>query len=207
MKKLLAAASLAMMIATPAFAQMPGAADTSRIAAATYKVDGHHTQVVWSLNHMGFSVLYGMFGEMTGSLTLDPANPSAAKVVIDIPMSGSTTTSPGFTKHLASKDLLDVEKFPTAKFVSTSVVVDGQTAKINGDLTLKGVTKPVTLDATFGGEIEKHPFMQVPTLGFAAEGKFKRTDFGMALGPVGDEVTIRFDGEFLQQVAPAAPAA
>lgn len=99
MKKLLAAASMAMLIATPAFAQMPGAADTSRIAAATYKVDGHHTQVVWSLNHMGFSVLYGMFGEMTGSLTLDPANPAAAKVVIDIPMSGSTTTSPGFTKH------------------------------------------------------------------------------------------------------------
>ncbi|MNE38200.1 hypothetical protein D3C80_1320900 [compost metagenome] len=78
---------------------------------------------------------------------------------------------------------------------------------MTGDLTFLGVTKPVTLDATFGGEIEKHPFMQVPTIGFAAEGKFKRSDFGMPVGPVGDETTIRFDGEFLQQVAPAAPAA
>ena len=197
MKKLLAAASMAMLIATPAFAQMPGAPDTSRIAAATYKVDGHHTQVVWSLNHMGFSVLYGMFGEMTGSLTLDPANPSAAKVVIDIPMSGSTTTSPGFTKHLASKDLLDVEKFPTAKFVSTSVVVDGQTAKINGDLTLKGVTKPVTLDAKLTGA-GTNPMSKAATVGFEATAKIKRSDFGLgyALPVVGDDVDLKITAAF-----------
>lgn len=197
MKKLLAAASMAMLIATPAFAQMPGAADTSRIAAATYKVDGHHTQVVWSLNHMGFSVLYGMFGEMTGSLTLDPANPAAAKVVIDIPMSGSTTTSPGFTKHTASKDLLDVEKFPTAKFVSTSVVVDGQTAKINGDLTLKGVTKPVTLDAKLTGA-GTNPMSKAHTVGFEATAKIKRSDFGLgyALPVVGDDVDLKITAAF-----------
>ena len=200
MKKLLAAASLAMMIATPAFAQMPGAADTSRIAAATYKVDGHHTQVVWSLNHMGFSVLYGMFGEMTGSLTLDPANPSAAKVVIDIPMSGSTTTSPGFTKHLASKDLLDVEKFPTAKFVSTSVVVDGQTAKINGDLTLKGVTKPVTLTVT-SFQAMPHPMLKKDAIGANAYTMVKRSEFnaGKHAPYVGDDVRIDIAIEAIKQ--------
>ena len=191
MKKLLAAASMAMLIATPAFAQMPGAPDASRVAAATYKVDGHHTQVVWSLNHMGFSVLYGMFGEMTGSLTLDPANPSAAKVVIDIPMSGSTTTSPGFTKHLASKDLLDVEKFPTAKFVSTSVVVDGQTAKINGDLTLKGVTKPVMLTVS-SFHAMPHPMLKKDAIGANAWTVVKRSEFnaGKYAPYVGDEVRI-----------------
>ena len=78
---------------------------------------------------------------------------------------------------------------------------------VAGGAPFLGVTKPVTLDATFNGDLEKHPFMPVPAIGFAAEGKFKRTDFGMPLGPVGDEVTIRFDAEFVQEAAPAAPAA
>ena len=113
MKTLLAAAGVAaLLIATPAMAQTPGAPDVSRVAAATYKVDSNHTQVVWSLDHMGFSILYGMFGSMSGTLTLDPAKPEAAKVSIEIPMSGLTTTSAGFTKHLSGADFFDVEKFP-----------------------------------------------------------------------------------------------
>ena len=123
---------------------------------------------------------------------------TAAKVVIDIPMSGSTTTSPGFTKHLASKDLLDVEKFPTAKFVSTSVVVDGQTAKINGDLTLKGVTKPVTIEVEFNGA---GTVMGAYKAGFDGEATIKRSDFGInyALPAVSDEVKLHIEGEFVIQ--------
>src|SRR5690606_3793259 len=106
-----------------------------------------------------------------------------------------------------SKNFLNGGVFPQITFKSTQVELTGpRTAKVTGDLTFLGVTKPVTLDATFGGEIEKHPFMQVPAIGFAAEGSFKRSDFGMPVGPVGDEVTIRFDGEFIKEAAPAAAA-
>lgn len=198
MKKLLAAASLAVtMIATPVLAQMPGAPEVSRVGAGTYKVDGHHTQVVWSVNHMGFSILYGMFGEMTGSLTLDPANPSAAKVTINIPMSGMTTTSPTFTKHLQSKDFFEVDKHPTAKFVSTSVTVDGQNAKIAGDLTMHGVTKPVTLDAKLTGA-GTNPMSKTATVGFSATTTIKRSDFGLgyAAPAVGDEVKLKITAAF-----------
>lgn len=198
MKKLLAAASLAaVMIATPVLAQTPGAPDASRVTAATYKVDANHTQVVWSVDHMGFSILYGMFGSMSGTLTLDPAKPQDAKVVIEIPMSGSTTTAPNFTKHLSSPDFFDVEKFPTAKFESTSVAVSGQSAKITGNLTLHGVTKPVVLDAKFTGA-GTNPMSKAPTVGFSATAKVKRSDFGLGrvVPVVGDEVDLKITAAF-----------
>ena len=198
MKKLLAAAGVAaVMIATPVLAQTPGAPDVSRVAAATYKVDANHTQAVWSVDHMGFSILYGMFGSMSGTLTLDPAKPEAAKVSIEIPMSGLTTTSAGFTKHLSSADFFDVEKFPTAKFESTSVVVSGQTAKITGDLTLHGVTKPVVLDAKFTGA-GANPMSKAPTVGFSATAKLNRSDFGLGrvVPVVGDEVDLKITAAF-----------
>ncbi|KAK0330672.1 hypothetical protein LTR94_031921, partial [Friedmanniomyces endolithicus] len=106
-----------------------------------------------------------------------------------------------------NKVFLNATAFPQITFKSTKVELTGtRTAKVTGDQTFLGVTKPVTLDATFNGDLEKHPFVPAPAIGFSAEGKFKRTDFGMALGPVGDEVTIRFDAEFIKEVAPAAPA-
>lgn len=198
MKKLLAAAgAAAVMIATPVLAQTPGVPDVSRVAAATYKVDANHTQAVWSVDHMGFSILYGMFGSMSGTLTLDPAKPEAAKVSIEIPMSGLTTTSAGFTKHLSGADFFDVEKFPTAKFESTSVVVSGQTAKITGDLTLHGVTKPVMLDAKFTGA-GANPMSKAPTVGFSATAKLNRSDFGLGrvVPVVGDEVSLKITAAF-----------
>ena len=198
MKKLLAAASLAaVMIATPVLAQTPGAPDVSRVTAATYKVDANHTQVVWSVDHMGFSILYGMFGSMSGTLTLDPAKPQDAKVVIEIPMSGSTTTAPNFTKHLSSPDFFDVEKFPTAKFESTSVAVSGQTAKITGNLTLHGVTKPVVLDVTFNGVGSGFVPGSVKT-GFSAVTSIKRSEFGVSkyVPLVGDDVALSIEVEF-----------
>ena len=200
MKKLLAAAGVAaVMIATPVLAQTPGAPDVSRVAAATYKVDANHTQAVWSVDHMGFSILYGMFGSMSGTLTLDPAKPEAAKVSIEIPMSGLTTTSAGFTKHLSGADFFDVEKFPTAKFESTSVVVSGQTAKITGDLTLNGVTKPVVLDAVLN-QVGDHPMAGKPWAGFSATTTLIRSDFGLGkFAPyVSDEVQLQISIEAMK---------
>src|SRR3546814_4046166 len=87
----------------------------------------------------------------TGSLTIDPAQPAKARVSIEIPMNEVRTSSTELDQHLKGPDFLDIKQYPTAKFVSTAVKVDGTTAEITGNLTLHGVTKPVTLDEQFTG--------------------------------------------------------
>ncbi|MFP5449564.1 MAG: YceI family protein [Alphaproteobacteria bacterium] len=200
MKSQLLAAVAAIVLASPVLAQapaMPGQPEAARVAAGSYKVDTNHTQVVWSVDHMGFSTLYGMVGEMTGTLTLDPANLSAASLSIDIPLSGLTVTSEGFGQHLASADFFEVEKFPTAKFVSTSVVANGNEAKITGDLTLHGVTKLVVLDAKLMGA-GVNPMNKAQTVGFTATSTLKRSDFGLgyAAPVVSDEVELKITAAF-----------
>jgi polyisoprenoid-binding protein YceI len=186
------AAALLMAQAAVSHAQsVPGAKDVSRVSGGTYKADPNHTQALWSVDHMGFSTLHGMFGQITGALTLDPKNPSAAKLTIEAPMTGLTVTSDKFATHVSGNEFLDVAKFPAARFTSTSVEVSGETAKIAGDLTLHGVTKPVTLDATFHGA-GVNPMSKAETVGFSATAKLKRSDFGLgAFAPVvSDEVEL-----------------
>jgi polyisoprenoid-binding protein YceI len=191
------------LLSTPAVAQapagMPGKADASRVVAGTYKVDPNHTQVTWTVDHMGVSPLRGMFGQMSGTLTLDPAKPSAAKLDIEIPLAGLTTTSEGFGKHLRTADFFDAEKFPTGRFVSTSVRAKGTTATITGDLTLHGVTRPVTMDARFFGA-GPNPMSKALNVGFTATAKIKRSDFGLGYGVpvVADEVDLQIVGAFTQ---------
>lgn len=189
----LAAAAIAVAPVSAQPAQVPAA----RIAAGTYVVDANHTQVIWSVDHFGFSRLYGMVGSMSGKLTVDPARPNQASVEIDIPLSGLTVTSPGFAKHLQTADLFDTAKFPTARFVSRSVAVRGQQATIRGDLTLRGVTKPVTLQARFHGA-GANPMNKKPTVGFSATGTLKRSDFGLgyAVPAVSDEVKLEIAAAF-----------
>lgn len=196
MKPILFAAALLVLPLGAAQAQAPAAASAA-VAAGTYAVDANHTQVLWSVDHLGFSRLYGMFGEMSGSLTIDPAQPAAAKLDITIPMSGLTVTSPGFAKHLATPDLFDAAKFPSARFVSRSVQADGQSATIVGDLTLHGVTKPVTLQAKLHGT-GANPMSKKATVGFSAKGQLKRSDFGLGLAVpnVSDEVELEITAAF-----------
>lgn len=197
-------------ITAPIVAQMakPGAASPAAVTAGTYQADPGHTLVVWTLDHLGFSPYTGIFGDVTGTLTLDPKNPSAAKVDVTIPVSKVTTASSGLTAHLlrAGKDGGKPDFFgPTpadAKFVSTKVVVTGQKAKITGDLTLNGVTKPVTLDASFYGA-GKGPAMMggKENVGFKASGTIKRSEFGLSFGvpAVGDDVTLAIAAAFVKQ--------
>lgn len=197
---LVVAAAAAALLASPVSAQAPTAASAAAaksIVAGTYKVDPAHTQVVWSVDHLGFSRLYGMVGEFTGELKLDPARPQAATLAVDIPLSGLTVTSPGFAKHLASADLFDTAKFPTARFVSRTVTVNGQSATITGDLTLHGVTKPVVLDARFYGA-GVNAMSKAQTVGFSATAKLKRSDFGLgyAAPAVSDEVSLDITAAF-----------
>ena len=170
---------------------LPGAVDPARVQAGTYIVDPAHTQVAFTVNHFGFNNYVGLFGNITGSMTIDPAQPEKASVSIEIPMDQARTSSDKLDEHLKTPDFLDTAKHPTAKFVSTNVAVDGTTAEITGNLTLLGVTKPVTIDARFTGA-GNHPMNKKLNVGFSGTTTIKRSEFGMAkfVPLVSDEVTL-----------------
>lgn len=201
MRNMVLAGALVLAVATPLIAQMPttppGAADPARVKGGTYQVDSAHTQVVFTVNHLGFNSYWGIFGGATGSLTLDPAKPSAASVTIQIPLSDVTTTNAQLNGHLKAPDFLDAAKFPIATFKSTGVTIDGTKAKITGNLTLKGVTKPVVLDAWFTGA-GLGPMNKAETVGFEATTTVKRSDFGISYGVplVSDEVPLKITAAF-----------
>lgn len=175
----------------------PGTADPAKAVAGTYKIDPAHTQVLWQLNHMGFSLFDGAFADPTGTLVFDPKKPASAVLDVEIPIARITTTSAKLNEHLLGADFFDATKFPTATFKSTRVVVSGQTAKITGNLTLKGVTKPVVLDTKFIGA-GMHPMTKSAAIGFRATTTIKRSDFslGYAVPVVGDTVTLTINAAF-----------
>lgn len=189
----------ALTFAIPALAQpsLPGAPVAARVAAGSYKVDANHTQVVWTVNHLGISPLSGAFGASGGTLELDPAKPAAAKVTVTFSVADMSTTVAGFTRHLSGADFFDVAKHPVATFTSTSVQPSGDSAKVAGNLTIKGVTKPVTLDAKLFGAGES-PMSKKLQVGFSATTRIKRSDFGLgyALPMVPDEVDLRIAAAF-----------
>lgn len=214
MRRILPFAAVALaVVAVPAvIAQapsgVPGAPDKTRVTAGTYLADAGHTMVVWEVDHFGFSKYSGIFGDVTGTLVIDPANPAASKVDVTIPVSKVTTASAGLTDHLlrAGKDGGKADFFgpapADAKFVSTRVVLDddGDEAKVTGNLTLNGVTKPVTLDVDFHGA-GANPFNKKATIGFQAETKIRRSDFGVNYGipMVSDIVELEIHAAFEKQ--------
>jgi polyisoprenoid-binding protein YceI len=200
-------ASLLALAAVPLLAQdlpkeAPGAPDPSRAVAGVYQVDPDHTQVVFTIGHLGFSEYTGMFTHPTGTLTLDPKNPAADKVDVSFPIAKVLTTSPELDKHLQTADFFDAAKYPTGRFVSTKVTATGDgSATIDGNLTLHGVTKPVTLDVRFVGAGDMVMGPPVPNLGFAATTTIKRSDFGISYGIplVSDDVLLTINAAFAKQ--------
>ena len=176
---------------------LPGIADTAGVSGGSYAVDPHHTQVNWQINHFGFNDYFGLFGDITGTLDIDPANLAAAKVDVTIPIASIATSSAGLTTHLQTPDFFDVAKFATARFVSTSVTADGPRAMIKGDLTILGVTKPVELETRFEGA-GANPMNKKATVGFHASTTIKRSEWGMTkyVPMVGDEVRLRISVAF-----------
>ena len=199
MRKFLCA--LPLFAAVPLLAQSapqtPGAVDVTRVTAGTYNTDPGHTLIGWRVSHFGFNDYFGIFGDATGTLVLDPAKPNASTVDITIPIGKVTTASAGLTGHLlrAGKEVGKADFFgpapADAKFVSTSVVAKGTTAKITGNLTLNGITKPVVLDTTFSGA-GNNPFNKKATVGFHATAVIKRSEFGIsyAVPMISDDVTL-----------------
>ncbi len=185
-------------IAAPVIAQgLPGTANKALVTAGTYQVDPNHTQVTWTVNHMGFSMLSGQFGAGSGSITVDPAKPAATKVDVTFPVDQLSTTAARFTEHLKSKDFFDVANNPTARFVSTAVTPTAHGATMTGNLTLKGVTKPVTLQVHFVGA-GNNPMSKKLNFGFHATGTINRSDFGLgyAVPAVSDKVDLTINAAF-----------
>jgi polyisoprenoid-binding protein YceI len=202
---LVAAAFLSTVAVAQAPAPAPGSRNPAAVSGGAYAVDPGHTLVVWTLDHLGFSAYTGIFGEVTGSLTLDPKRPNAARVDVTIPVSKVVTASAGLTQHLLQpgKDGGKPDFFGAspadARFVSTRVVATGQKAKITGNLTLNGVTRPVTLDAAFYGAGKAPAQMGgKENVGFRATGTILRSQFGLGFGVpmVGDEVKLDISAAF-----------
>ena len=177
--------------------EQPGKPDTTLITGGTYAVDPNHTQVLFAFDHMGFTNNLGLFAEPGGSLKLDPAKPEAASVDIVFQIGSVSTGVPKFNEHLLSADFFDAGKYPTATFKSTSVKVDGTEAEITGNLTIKGITKEVMLDARFTGA-GTNPMSKKETVGFAADAVIKRSDFGLGryVPVVGDTIELKITAAF-----------
>lgn len=176
----------------------PRPVDTSSIRAGSYTLDGAHTQVLFRVDHFGFNSYWGLFGQgSSGTLTLDPAQPARAQVSITIPIAQVQTTSAQLNQHLQTADFFDAATHPTATFQSTSVRVQGQRAQIGGNLTLRGQTRPVVLDARLSGA-GTNGMNQKATVGFEATTTVKRSEFGIsyAVPGVSDDVELRITAAF-----------
>ncbi len=204
MKKLLIlAAALAIGAVQPVFAE--------DAAAPRYGFDKAHTQIFFTVNHLGFSNSTGKFLEFDGGFNFDETKPEASSVDVAIKTASINLDDQKWNDHMKNADFFNVEKFPEMTFKSTKVEVTGKnTANVTGDLTLLGVTKPVTL-AVKHNKTGVHPYLNKTASGFSATGTLKRSEFGMGYGlpAVGDDVQIRIEVEGSVVDAPAAaePAA
>lgn len=200
--------------AAPAAAEAPAAAPAEPAVEAikgqsgTYTLDPTHTDVLVEWTHFGFSKPSAHFGITEGKLVYDADDASKSSVEVTIPVTAIDTFVPKLDEHLKGADFFDAGKFPTATFKSTSVAAAGTNKlTVTGDLTVKGITKPVTLDVTLNGAGE-HPMAKKQAIGFSATGTLKRTDFGVgAYAPnVSDDVQLRITTEGTLADAPAADA-
>jgi polyisoprenoid-binding protein YceI len=167
-----------------------------------YQVDPGHSSVVFKINHLGFSNVYGMFGDVSGTFSVDDSNPAANKVSLLMKTDSITTMNAKRDEHLKKPDFFDAKQFPTVEFKSTSVKKgSGGTLDVTGNLTMHGVTKPVSFKLT-RSRTGMDPMNKQRTGGDAMF-TVKRSDFGMNFmsGPnmVGDEVTIMVSLEGTKQ--------
>ena len=214
MRRLAPFAPLALaLLAVPALAQQPAGRPAGRpgrpaprpmlqgatnpVAAGTYTIDPGHTQVTFQVSHMGISPYAGTFSNAAGTLVIDPGAPAAATVDITLPVGSVETTSTKLTEELRSADWLDAAKFPQARFVSTQVMASPRGARIMGNLTLHGVTKPVVIDARLFGSAT-NPMSKKPSIGFTGRMLIKRSEFGVTkyIPLVSDETELVINAAF-----------
>lgn len=163
-----------------------------------YKIDPRHTQIIFEIQHMGLSNFFGRFSKVSGQLQFDPAAPESSALSADVDMTAIDTHVGELDKELV--EFFKADKFPTASFRATGITRTGDdTGTVTGDLTLAGVTKPMTLNVTFKGARNPPIPFQPYRIGFDATATIHRADFGLTnaiwSGMVGDDVTLLIEME------------
>ena len=174
--------------------------DPAKAPSGTYALETRHSQVLFAIPHLELTDFWGRFDGLSGSLNFDGKALEKSSVTIAIDMASVDTPSQRLNSELAGPNVFNAAADPTATFQSTSVARTGPaTGKITGNLTLHGVTRPVTLDVTFNGA-RQSPLGQGYELGFSATATIKRTDFGITGMPwepmVGDDVKLTIEALF-----------
>jgi len=186
---------LTLLTAVPALAQFSVATNPGLAPQGRYVVVRDHTQVFFSIMHLGLSPYYGRFAGATGTLTFSPLDPTKSSIDIAIDPKTVSTLSDQISRELCRPDALSCAKFSKIGFKSTAIMRTGDTTgDITGDLSLAGVTKPVTLHATFYGGMQGPLGQNNYQLGFSAETTVKRSDFCLTKiilsSSVGDEIKL-----------------
>ncbi len=173
-----------------------------------YSLDAHHSSVIFDVDHLKYSRFPIRFDRARASLVWNPGGLDASTVDASIDASSVDSNVPLLDKLVKGKDMFDAETYPTIRFVSTRFVRTAAAGgKLEGNLTIRGVTRPVTLDVTFNG-YGPNPLTKEDTLGFSASGRFSRAQFGLSTWypAVGDEVRVRIEAEFSKGKTGAAEA-
>ena len=179
---------------------------TTTPALTTWSIDPAHSHVEFAVKHLMISTVKGRFAVVQGTVRTDESDPTKGTVEVEIDAASIDTREAQRDAHLKSADFFDVEKFPKITFKSTRISdVDGDSFKLTGDLTIHGITRPVTLDVTSEGR-GKDPWGG-ERAGFSAKGKIKRSDFGLTWNQVletggfvvGDEIKISLDVELVKK--------
>lgn len=176
-----------------------------------WQLDPYHTQVEFSAKHLGMMTVRGYFDEISTSGNIDPAHPENSTVEATISTASVRTNNGIRDNDLRSSNFLEVEKYPTMTFKSTSVIPAGQDRyTLTGDLTIKDVTRPVSLEVTRYGEFSD-PGMMGHRIAYGATSQINRKDFGLAFSMVLDgrfvvseEIQIQIEGEIVEQQEAAA---
>lgn len=191
MKKSIVA--LGVMVLLAVCSRQPVAADdaaaapaaAAQVPAGAYTLDKTHASITFRVNHLGFSRYTAQFKQFDAKLQFDPRDIAASSVSVTIdPRSlDLDNPPPGFVDQLLGEQWLNVAQFPMMSFQSTKVeALEGNKARVTGDFTLHGVTKPVVLDATFNGGYAGHEMDPYARIGFSATGTLLRSEFGIAYG-------------------------
>jgi len=198
---------LVALVAFASFAQgasaVSVATDPKQAPSGTYDVEPRHTQVVFATSHFGLTDFYGRFNKVSGTLNFDSANPSNSTVSITIDTTSIDTPNAQLNSELQAPAILDSAHVPGATFKSTSVTRTGpNSGRIVGDLTIKGVTKSVTLDVTYNGGLKSPMGGNSFLIGFHGTTTIRRSDFNMTgvmwSSLVGDEIKLTIEALFFQ---------
>ncbi|ASJ72724.1 YceI family protein [Granulosicoccus antarcticus] len=197
LKNLAKATAITALLATSSLINIASAASLSDVPSGSYSVDPTHAFINLQYSHLGLSHPTLSFDDFTVDLNLDSEDPTKSMILVSIDPASVITGSAIFKDHLTSADWLDVAQFPEITFQSTTITAnDDETYTVNGDLTVKGEIKPVTLNVTINAAMN-HPMSGKPVVGIDATGELIRSDFGLGnYAPnVSDEMSLNITAE------------